>query len=215
MSNRPTQRKHVAPKAGTGREPQQSGTDAASLSKNKLAVLVQWRLEIHSRVAKSGRRPEVCGTDRDRRFESFHQQFLQLNYSHIKGAVMPQQIGPNQRKWIDELRSGKFKQGQQWLRQGDRHCCLGVACEVLEVKRDCYAQDPEADDATYYYDGYNDVAPRELVSLLALRDKNASIRDLKIGNCQTLTGANDSGSSFETIADFCEQHPEAVFTEPR
>lgn len=35
------------------------------------------------------------------------------------------------REWIADLRSGKFKQGRGQLRQGDRFCCLGVACETF------------------------------------------------------------------------------------
>jgi hypothetical protein len=44
--------------------------------------------------------------------------------------------------WIDELRSGNWKQGKRRLACGDEYCCLGVATElfvklypeVLEVK---------------------------------------------------------------------------------
>lgn len=37
-------------------------------------------------------------------------------------------------RWIDALRSGKFKQGRGRLRipHEDRHCCLGVACVLLK-----------------------------------------------------------------------------------
>lgn len=39
-------------------------------------------------------------------------------------------------KWIEALRSGKYKQGTGVLRGKDlsgktRHCCLGVLCEIL------------------------------------------------------------------------------------
>jgi hypothetical protein len=37
-----------------------------------------------------------------------------------------------QRKWIEALRSGRFKQGRGSLRDAhDNHCCLGVACELF------------------------------------------------------------------------------------
>lgn len=35
------------------------------------------------------------------------------------------------KKWIEALRSGKYTQGQQRLRVEDRHCCLGVAEDIL------------------------------------------------------------------------------------
>lgn len=34
-------------------------------------------------------------------------------------------------KWIEALRSGDYKQGQGALREDDRFCCLGLACEIL------------------------------------------------------------------------------------
>ena len=37
-------------------------------------------------------------------------------------------------KWIEALRSDKFKQGKGFLaiqtQEGDRFCCLGVACMI-------------------------------------------------------------------------------------
>jgi hypothetical protein len=37
-------------------------------------------------------------------------------------------------KWCAALRSGEYKQGRHGLRDGDRYCCLGVACDVLDPK---------------------------------------------------------------------------------
>ena len=33
-------------------------------------------------------------------------------------------------KWVKALRSGKYKQGTETLKTGDRYCCLGVACAM-------------------------------------------------------------------------------------
>ena len=38
-------------------------------------------------------------------------------------------------KWIQALRSGKYKQGQAYLRQGDSYCCLGVLCDLNESRQ--------------------------------------------------------------------------------
>lgn len=36
-------------------------------------------------------------------------------------------------KWIEELKSGKYKKGKGALRsRSDKFCCLGVACGMLE-----------------------------------------------------------------------------------
>jgi hypothetical protein len=46
----------------------------------------------------------------------------------------------NMQKWLDALRSGKFKQGRAWLVQeraggNYQHCCLGVGAEVMGCKK--------------------------------------------------------------------------------
>jgi hypothetical protein len=33
-------------------------------------------------------------------------------------------------KWVEALRSGKFKQGKDCLKSDFGHCCLGVLCEI-------------------------------------------------------------------------------------
>jgi hypothetical protein len=33
--------------------------------------------------------------------------------------------------WAQALESGKYKQGKYWLREADKYCCLGVACDVF------------------------------------------------------------------------------------
>lgn len=38
----------------------------------------------------------------------------------------------NIQKWVDDLRSGRFVQGQHYLNAQDRLCCLGVACETAK-----------------------------------------------------------------------------------
>ena len=34
------------------------------------------------------------------------------------------------KKWVVALRSGKYEQGKEALRNGDKYCCLGVLCEI-------------------------------------------------------------------------------------
>ena len=34
--------------------------------------------------------------------------------------------------WIEALRSGKYEQGRGALRMGDKFCCLGVACDLID-----------------------------------------------------------------------------------
>lgn len=40
----------------------------------------------------------------------------------------------DKKKWVEALRSGKYKQGQGYLYNEGLHCCLGVACEIGLIK---------------------------------------------------------------------------------
>ena len=37
-------------------------------------------------------------------------------------------------KWLDALRSGKYKQTRDCLKNNDGYCCLGVLCYVVGLK---------------------------------------------------------------------------------
>ena len=34
-------------------------------------------------------------------------------------------------KWVEALRSGKYKQGKSALKKDDSFCCLGVLCDII------------------------------------------------------------------------------------
>lgn len=36
-------------------------------------------------------------------------------------------------RWLDALRSGKYMQGQRFLRQHDKYCCMGVLCDIAKI----------------------------------------------------------------------------------
>lgn len=42
------------------------------------------------------------------------------------------------RKWVNALRSGKYKQGDSYLLDpvNNTHCCLGVACAISNIPKD-------------------------------------------------------------------------------
>lgn len=35
-------------------------------------------------------------------------------------------------KWVEALRSGRYKQGRGVLRQGNEFCCLGVLADIMD-----------------------------------------------------------------------------------
>ena len=55
------------------------------------------------------------------------------------------------KKWLKALRSGKYKQGRDALRIGNKFCCLGVLCDLVDSGPWVEAGD-DFDD--YYYYAY-------------------------------------------------------------
>jgi hypothetical protein len=99
------------------------------------------------------------------------------------------------KQWLEALRSGKYQQGKGRLRMKhsgvDRFCCLGVLCDLLEPAGwVLHPNNPEV-----FLSGIHEGYPQDKV-----RDKAGIERD----QCQTLAAMNDSGKSFEEIAQTIE-----------
>lgn len=93
-------------------------------------------------------------------------------------------------KWLDALRSGKYKQGTGVLRdQYNRFCCLGVLCDVYDNSRwsDCH----------YSFEGVSRLGtpPRPLQEHLEVDGSQVDY----------LVGLNDDERApFTKIADYIE-----------
>lgn len=89
-------------------------------------------------------------------------------------------------KWLEALRSGKYKQGRLALRtKADDFCCLGVLCDVSGVS------EWEENGLCYSYDGALSFLPPLLRNQLTQEARHALMR------------MNDySGMSFPDIADW-------------
>lgn len=119
-----------------------------------------------------------------------------------------QELGPNQRKWVEALRSGKYQQGHQALCKNGAFCCLGVACDVMKIQASTAlcgrtAYGPSGDRWT-------GVLPRVAIIDMGLRSESGSGRD-----GQVLWAINDSGKTFAEIADLIEADPANWFTEAK
>jgi hypothetical protein len=109
-------------------------------------------------------------------------------------------------KWIDALRSGQYRQAKSKLHIGDRHCCLGVATELIHGQ-DCWEDSNSTDiygNIVYKYtvgsttcEELLDVMDAELVGLSIMQGDLTQ---------EYLSDMNDYGDSFEEIADFLERH---------
>jgi hypothetical protein len=110
------------------------------------------------------------------------------------------------RRWIEALRSGRYQQGTQYLRQGDWYCCLGVLCDLYAT--DEWTQH-EGDDITdpYWYLDATDTLPEEVVDWAGLPDENPCVLvEMADGNTypRDLGSLNDTGHSFRVIAALIE-----------
>ena len=99
-------------------------------------------------------------------------------------------------EWVEALESGKFKQGTSHLRQGDEYCCLGVGCEVLNMRAKLF-------QATNHYAYRNQTCylPTYAKKKLSLTSVAGSLvdEDNNISG-KSLTELNDHMVSFKRIA---------------
>ena len=87
----------------------------------------------------------------------------------------------NRKKWCEALRSGSFKQGKGQLvtARDNTYCCLGVLVTSLGRTPECSAY---------------------------LTQSEADLAGLKRGEQQGLAQLNDSGKTFNEIADIIESN---------
>ena len=115
-------------------------------------------------------------------------------------------------RWIAALRSGKFKQGRNFLARNNEFCCLGVACEVF--KDDIQLKVTETKDLdlrNHYkmYEGSKYALPTRLMEYLELSGSGAEFPSpIKVGIHKVASpiGLNDTlGFTFAQIADIIEE----------
>ena len=110
---------------------------------------------------------------------------------------MNQQI---KQAWIDALISGVYEQGESCLRDGDKFCCLGVLCDLAE-------QDGFDNWKDGYFSGRDGVLSEAVLQWAGLPlNVNVSVPFYSKGGKRSLSGINDSGASFEEIAELIHDH---------
>lgn len=108
-------------------------------------------------------------------------------------------------KWVEALRSGKYKQGKASLCevQGKtaKYCCLGVLCDILKSP---YRK-------ISVYKGYGDETGFETGFLPDAIMAESGMQTFygKLG-ASSLTVLNDAGNSFGYIADIIEDNWEIL-----
>jgi hypothetical protein len=98
-------------------------------------------------------------------------------------------------KWLEALRSGKYKQAEGRLKVNDTFCCLGVLCDISGLSKW---------DGDYYLNCVS-VLPDEVAEWSGLGDKSPNVKEAS-GRNRSLAGLNDDGNSFKEIADLIERY---------
>jgi hypothetical protein len=103
-------------------------------------------------------------------------------------------------KWVSALRSGDYQQTQNRLHNEYGFCCLGVLCD-LYIKENHLEWEP----STHYKNAYAfqnmaKILPLSVRKWAGVEGCNPHIN----GGGSTLVRLNDSGSTFEQIADVIE-----------
>lgn len=115
-------------------------------------------------------------------------------------------------RWLEALRSGKYKQAQNLLKHTDKNnenpefCCLGVLCE-LAVESNIISPSEMNIDEEWAYMGHSDLTPPEVSDWAGFSDSNPEVAiddDLRYTLC--LSDLNDTYAyDFEKIADIIEE----------
>jgi len=109
-------------------------------------------------------------------------------------------MNANARKWVKALRSGKYEQARGALRVEDAFCCLGVACDISGLGK------WEEYRLYQQYLGQQIFLPHAVKEWLGLQDCFGSL-----SHPWSLAALNDSGRSFNEIADIIEGNSEKLF----
>lgn len=112
-------------------------------------------------------------------------------------------MNENAKKWVAELRSGKYQQAKGRLQSDNGYCCLGVACELYE-KTTGYTL--KRYDGSKRFKGtslHGDYI--QVRTWLGLSGGLGEFED------DSLAAVNDSGVDFSHLSDLIESEPEGLF----
>lgn len=109
----------------------------------------------------------------------------------------------NIRKWVDALRSGEYEQKSGSLRQYDKFCCLGVACEVAIASGEPIKTEKD-NNGLVSYDAKSCLLPTRVITWLGVESPDPAVKNDVENRWEYLTWLNDCGYTFDFIADCIE-----------
>ena len=104
--------------------------------------------------------------------------------------------------WLAALRSGKYKQGREYLHSDNKFCCLGVAYDARGGKWNDYNETliGQCDKLLSQFIGDKPPVPKNVMRVLEQINNNQTVEDY-------LIKLNDNKEwSFKQIANWIEKH---------
>lgn len=115
------------------------------------------------------------------------------------------------KRWVKALRSGKYKQTGGFLRDGDGFCCLGVLCDLAKNDTGLKWYDVLGENTRKQVYVTGETArwtlPKAVMSWADMQTRSGELPEKKK---LSLVDVNDSGWSFEKIADRIEKYWEKL-----
>ena len=125
----------------------------------------------------------------------------------LVGDITNEELRPEvKEKWLAALRSGDYQQGTQHLRdRQNRFCCLGVLCDIYAKENGLeWVKDHNSNVACRFLDEYAGLPA--VVSSWAGFTKYVGLPVVRVGDSEySLAQLNDTGSSFDVIANIIEK----------
>jgi hypothetical protein len=106
-------------------------------------------------------------------------------------------------KWLNALRSGEYQQTQRYLHDENGFCCLGVLCD-LYGKENNVEWNLANNGHNYVFQDMVTILPRSVVEWAGVKDHNADFI-INETRTETLANLNDTGFTFNEIADVIEE----------
>ena len=105
-------------------------------------------------------------------------------------------------KLVEALRSGEYTQTDRALRDREGYCCLGVACDLYrKIEKPDRQWELVEGNSMWEFMGVSGALPDEVVDWLGFATNGGT---LMFRTESSLMALNDSGKSFEYIADTIE-----------
>jgi len=118
-------------------------------------------------------------------------------------------------KWLAALRSGEYPQSAHALRSNEGYCCLGVLCDLYRLENPSRWVEDHDDlgTAAVEWDPKRAVSivvpPMVVMRWAGLSEQNPCVNledDEGEERVTDLANLNDSGLTFEQLADVIEEH---------